>query len=116
MYEIIISPVHCIARRGQVSYCLGTMKSRAIMRRTLTVDEAAAELGVSRSLAYAAVRSGQLPAVRVGRRLLISRAALDALLGGPPSPITEGRGDLTGRETEGRRPTAIVGAIPTPGA
>lgn len=48
----------------------------------ISVDEAAKLLALSRSSAYAGVRSGQIPAIRVGRRLLIPRAALEKLLAG----------------------------------
>jgi excisionase family DNA binding protein len=51
-------------------------------RKTLTVEEAARELGIGRGLAYEGVRTGAIPAVRVGRRLLVPRAALDRLLAG----------------------------------
>ena len=50
---------------------------------TLTVSEAAKVLGISRTTAYECVRTGQLPAVRLGRRLVIPRAAITALLAGP---------------------------------
>jgi excisionase family DNA binding protein len=49
-------------------------------RPTLTVDEAAAFLGVSRCTAYLAANSGQLPTLRIGRRLLVPTAALLRLL------------------------------------
>ncbi len=48
---------------------------------TLSVLAASKLLGISRGLAYQGVRDGSLPALRVGRRWLIPRAALDALLG-----------------------------------
>ena len=48
---------------------------------TLTVDQAAAILGIARSSAYEAVRRGDIPAVRVGRRVLVPRVGLDRLLG-----------------------------------
>ncbi len=50
-------------------------------RLTLTVDEAAQLLGISRGSAYAAARAGDIPAIRVGRRLLVPRHALLALVG-----------------------------------
>jgi len=50
----------------------------------LTVEEAAAYLRISRGLAFAAVRDGSLPSVRIGRRILIPRRQLDALLDGTP--------------------------------
>jgi excisionase family DNA binding protein len=42
----------------------------------LTVDETARLLRISRGLAFAAARRGDIPAVRVGRRLLVPRARL----------------------------------------
>jgi excisionase family DNA binding protein len=52
---------------------------------TMTVDEAAARLGIGRNTAYDAAASGQLPTIRIGRRLLVPCAALERLLGGRPS-------------------------------
>ena len=49
-------------------------------RQTLTVEEAAALLDIGRNSAYQAVASGQLPVIRIGRRLLVPRAALERLL------------------------------------
>lgn len=49
-------------------------------RKTLTVSEAARELGISRNSAYEAVRRGQIPSIRIGRRLLVPRSALERLL------------------------------------
>jgi excisionase family DNA binding protein len=46
----------------------------------LTVDEAAKVLRVGRSTVYDAIKRGEVPCVRVGRRLLISRRVLDKLL------------------------------------
>ena len=47
---------------------------------TLTVDEAGRMLGLSRGSAYEAVRTGSIPSVRIGKRILIPRAALTRLL------------------------------------
>lgn len=49
-------------------------------RLTMTVEECAQLLGIGRQLAYSKANSGELPAIRVGRRLLISRAALQRML------------------------------------
>lgn len=49
---------------------------------TLTVEQAAKILGVGRSLAYSAAASGELPTIRLGRRLLVPRVRLEALLNG----------------------------------
>jgi excisionase family DNA binding protein len=50
-------------------------------RRTLTVDEAAQALGISRSTAYECVRNGSLPALRFRRRIVISAVVIEQLLG-----------------------------------
>lgn len=55
-------------------------------RATLTVEEAAALLGIGRSAAYEAARRGQLPTRRVGRRLLVPVPALLEWLGVPATP------------------------------
>lgn len=47
---------------------------------TITIEDAARELGISRNTAYACARTGQIPTVRLGRRLLVPRAALERLL------------------------------------
>lgn len=49
-------------------------------RLTLTVEETAEKLGISRGLAYEAVANGEIPVVRVGRRLLVPVAALEKML------------------------------------
>lgn len=48
---------------------------------TLTVEQAAEVLGISRRSAYRAVERGELPTLRLGRRLLVPTARLLALLG-----------------------------------
>ena len=49
-------------------------------RQTMTVEEAAAILGISRAKAYECARTGELPSIRFGRRVLIPSAALARLL------------------------------------
>jgi len=49
----------------------------------LTVEEARKLLRLSRGLMYEAVRSGQIPSIRVGRRILIPCAGLQRLLENP---------------------------------
>ena len=48
---------------------------------TLTVEEAAAALGVGRSTAYELARTGGIPVIRLGRRIVVPTAALAELLG-----------------------------------
>jgi len=61
----------------------GHHDAKGTSRATLTIEETAAQLGISRSSAYEAARRGQLgvPVIRIGRRLLVPRAALERLLG-----------------------------------
>ncbi len=50
-------------------------------RLVLSVEEARRKLGLSRGLMYEAVRTKQVPSIRVGKRILISRHALYRFLG-----------------------------------
>jgi excisionase family DNA binding protein len=59
----------------------GMVRSGEPTRRlTMSVEEAAEALGISRALAYEAIQRGQLSFVRIGRRVLIPKAALERLL------------------------------------
>jgi excisionase family DNA binding protein len=49
-------------------------------RQTLTVSEAGKALGISRGAAYESVRRGEIPAIRLGKRLVVPRQALDRML------------------------------------
>jgi len=49
-------------------------------KRVLSVEEARRQLGISRGLMYKAVRRGEVPSVKIGRRIIIPEAALDKLL------------------------------------
>ena len=49
-------------------------------RLAVDVPEAGALLGLSRNSAYAAAQNGQLPTLRVGRRLIVPVSALLELL------------------------------------
>lgn len=50
-------------------------------KQVISVDEAARILGISRNLAYEAVRRGDIPSIRVGqKRILIPVRALERLL------------------------------------
>ena len=48
---------------------------------TMSVEDAAKVLGISRQLAYEMVHQGKIPVLRFGRRLVIPRAGLLHLLG-----------------------------------
>ena len=63
-------------------------------RLTLTIEETAEALGVSRTSAYQAAKSGEIPAIRVGRRLLVPIVALDRLLQDVAAESPPTKGDL----------------------
>ncbi|XUX00153.1 MAG: helix-turn-helix domain-containing protein [Dehalogenimonas sp.] len=46
----------------------------------LTVDEVQKLLRISRGLTYQAIQRREIPSIRIGRRILIPRMALDRLL------------------------------------
>lgn len=47
---------------------------------TMTVSHAATLLGISRSSAYECVRLGSIPSLRLGRRIVVPRRAIDVFL------------------------------------
>ncbi len=51
-------------------------------RRTCSIPEASEALGIGRAAGYEAARRGDIPTLRIGRRLVVPLAALDRLLGG----------------------------------
>ncbi|GBD11582.1 Putative DNA-binding proteinA [bacterium HR23] len=62
-------------------------------RQTLTVAETAPLLGIGRQSAYERIKAGEIPCIRVGRRLLAPRRALEKLLEqgqATPRPGSEG--------------------------
>jgi excisionase family DNA binding protein len=58
------------------------MTSKREPPATLTIDEAAQQLGISRNTAYECAKTGQLPVIRLGKRLLVPRTALQRMLAG----------------------------------
>jgi excisionase family DNA binding protein len=51
-------------------------------RKTLTVPEAAKILGIGKNQAYEAARRGEIPTVKIGKRVLVLAAALERKLEG----------------------------------
>ena len=49
-------------------------------RLVFTVQETARLLGLSRTSTYLAVRVGSIPSIKLGRRILVPKAALQELL------------------------------------
>jgi excisionase family DNA binding protein len=46
-------------------------------RLTMTIPEVAEMLGIGRNQAYEAAKTGQIPTIRIGKRLIVSRQALE---------------------------------------
>ena len=59
----------------------------------ISVEEAGRLLGLSRGSAYEAVMTGQLPAIRVGRRLLVPVERLKERLNGINEHVEIGSSD-----------------------
>ena len=55
---------------------------KPVQRLTLTVEEAAMALGISRAFAYEAVARGEIPCIRIGKRILIPKISLEKMLEG----------------------------------
>lgn len=49
-------------------------------RRTLDIPEVAKGLGIGRTAAYEAARTGDIPTIRIGRRILVSVTVFEDLL------------------------------------
>lgn len=47
---------------------------------TFTVEEAGQLLGISRALAYEMARTGKLPTLRFGKRLVVPKKAIEGML------------------------------------
>jgi excisionase family DNA binding protein len=56
---------------------------------TMSIPAAARLLGISRSAGYRGANSGQIPTIRIGRRLLVPTARLHQLLGWQPDTATD---------------------------
>ena len=65
-----------------------TLETASAERQTLNIEAVAKRLGINRSTAYELARRDQLPVpvIRLGRRMVVSRRALDALLGAQHEP------------------------------
>jgi excisionase family DNA binding protein len=66
---------------------------------TITVDDAAVLLSLSRHSAYEGVKAGQIPSIRIGRRVLVPCAGLRTMLGierREPSDERDHRQDQSG--------------------
>jgi excisionase family DNA binding protein len=56
----------------------------------MTVIEAGRALDLSRNAAYEAARRGDIPTIRIGKRLLVPRAALERMLVSAETKVASG--------------------------
>lgn len=60
----------------------GTSLVDKIGRQVITVEETGKVLGLGRTAAYDAVRRGEIPSIRLGRRIVVPVPALERMLRG----------------------------------
>ena len=51
-------------------------------RKTYNIEEVGRLLGIGRNQAYEAARSGQIPTIKIGKRLLVPKVAIERMLAG----------------------------------
>lgn len=56
------------------------MSNTELMQRPYTVAEAADKAGVNPKTLYEAIKQGQVPTTKIGKRILIPRPAFDRML------------------------------------
>ena len=58
------------------------MRNQQHEKLTYTIEEAGILLGIGRNSAYKGVKTGDIPSIRIGNRILIPKAALETKLAG----------------------------------
>lgn len=72
---------HANVSAGTYAYGIGIMNPSE-ERKTYGVEEAGRLLGIGRNQAYEAAKRGDIPTIKIGKRILVPKAALDRLLSG----------------------------------
>jgi excisionase family DNA binding protein len=80
-------------------------------RYTITVEEAAKVLGISRNKAYQAVNDGVLEHRRFGGRIVVLVAPLERLLGITPPPRPDGPGNVASLTTARWIPSVSMNVV-----
>ena len=70
-----------------------TPKFKPEARLVFTITETANALGISRAFAYELVRKGELPSIRLGRRIVVPKLQLAKLVGVDADPDAGGEPD-----------------------
>lgn len=80
-------------------------------RATVSVEEAARILGISRGLAYEMVHQGKMPVLRFGRRMVVPKKAIEKLLvESEILPANKGK-----QVAEAKGPPAAIPRVKLPG-
>ena len=70
----------CWVRNSTEGNDMNVVERSKPVQRTMSVTEVAEVLGISRTTAYECVRTGDLPAIRLGGRIVVPTQAIDDLL------------------------------------
>ena len=75
-----------------------TDRSRSVQKAVESIPEASARLGIGRTLGYELARAGRfpVPVIRLGRRMVVSKAAIERLLSGDTTIDTQAEGQNDG--------------------
>lgn len=65
--------------------------NKPIERLTLSVEEAGKVLGISRATAYSLANQGLLPIIKLGKRILVSKAGLERMINDVKIKVQEDR-------------------------
>jgi len=68
-------------------------------KRVLSVEEARQQLKISRGLMYQAIHHGEIPSIRIGRRIIIPAAAFEQFLQGKMGMDTTVMADKNEKKT-----------------
>jgi Helix-turn-helix domain len=64
------------------------MRKKDSSCQTYDVEEAGRKLGLGRNQSYEAVRRGDLPTIRIGKRIFVLKAPFDRMLNGGDEPAS----------------------------
>ena len=67
------------------------MNIHTMGKLTVSVEEAGRLIGIGRSSVYEAIRRGELPSLKIGRRILVPRSALVLMFDNSPGDPADPR-------------------------
>jgi hypothetical protein len=82
-------------------YKVGVYQKRVIFMKTVKrqvydISEIATLFGIGRNHAYEAAKAGMIPTIRLGKRIVAPRAAIDRMLGLEGEPEPEAKAAVAG--------------------